>query len=135
MAVVIRVPSGRYVTIGQYVATWDKLRRVSPEQLRQDCPAGLWQWYPVPAAEVLRDMRDAMDDMINRRARLSVKDDGFLWPSMTGREPGRKWSDTWQRETRALARKVNARIILRPRDVPEEFKARFAHRITHAWEE
>jgi hypothetical protein len=130
MTIVIKIPSGQQVTVSAYVAAWNKLRRMTADQLSHDVPARQWQWFPVSAAEVLSDMRTAMHDRINRRAALSIRDNGFLWPMQTARDPGRKWSEDWQRETRRLANAVNSRIVVRERDCPKEFRSRLAHRLT-----
>lgn len=129
MSTVITLPSGSRVTVGQYVAAWNRLRHASESDLQCDVPSRQWQWYPVKGWEVLRDMREAMHDRINRRARLSIADGGFLWSTPTEREHGRKWRPDWQTECRRLADRLRDRVRIMDCDVPRELRARLAHRI------
>ena len=58
----ITIPSGRKVTVGTYAKAWRALLTMPP-----DAEVPNWQWYPVPAASILRDMRDGLHDRINRK--------------------------------------------------------------------
>jgi len=62
---VITLPSGRRVSLGEYVRSWRAVKAivaVDPER-----EVAHWQWFPVPAREVLADIRAGMDERINAR--------------------------------------------------------------------
>jgi len=59
---VITLPSGRSVTLGEFVRSW---------RLLQTLPAGRdidrgWNWYPESAGEILRQISRGVHDRINR---------------------------------------------------------------------
>ena len=116
----IRLPSGRLVSLGVYVAAWRTLLETPPDYQVQD-----WDHFATPAARVLDRMREGMHDRINRR---------LPWWGQ-----GRRWDEDWQRDAGRCARLVNsrglARLLVRPGDVPRDYRDRLAARITHAWEE
>lgn len=114
---VIRLPNGRQVTLSAYVIAWRQLLEMDGTALIRD-----WDYYPTEARAVLDAMRDGVHDRINRVVPW--------W----GR--GRKWESDWQRAALHCSRRVNAwRVIVRPGDVPKEFRARLATRITWPEEE
>jgi hypothetical protein len=77
-------------------------------------PGGRVGFDDMTAAQWLSWFRRCLMDKINREDRRT----------------GRKHSEDWQRETRRLAARVNSRLIVRPRDVPAEYRDRLSHRIT-----
>lgn len=106
----IVLPSGRRVTLGRYVAAWRTLKTLDPAR-----EVDGFAWYPMPAGEVLLQMRTALTDRINRHA-----------PAYGC---GRKWDENWQVDTRRAAHQLNTprRII---RYLPPWLRARFQHRLT-----
>lgn len=114
----IRCPNGHSVTLGAYVIAWRQLREVAPDVQIRD-----WSHFPTEARQVLAQMREGMHDRINVR---------LAW---WGR--GRKWGSQWQRDIGHLARRVNGRCVVRPSEVPQEFRGRLEQtdRLTQAWEE
>lgn len=63
-ATMIRVPSGRWVTAGQYAKAWNIALMAGPGATLRG-----WQWHAVEARDVLNDMRRALMDFINRHDR------------------------------------------------------------------
>lgn len=63
-ATMIRVPSGRWVTAGQYAHAWRTVLAAGPLASFRG-----WQWHMVDARDVLHDMRRALQDRINRHDR------------------------------------------------------------------
>ena len=59
---VIRLPSGRRVTMGQYLAAWRKLKATPPNLKLRD-----WDHYPTAASEIMAEIRRGVHDRINRR--------------------------------------------------------------------
>lgn len=57
----ITLPSGKRVSLGAYVAAWRKLKTIDPETEIMD-----WDWFPVTARDVLRQISDGVHDRINR---------------------------------------------------------------------
>jgi len=105
----VTLGDGRKIGLGAYVRAWKGCLRLDPKTPIGKGIYGLGQ----TAGEALLDLRDGMDDRINRH------DPRF------GR--GRKWAWDWQRDARNLAWRLNNRIVIdwmRP-----EFKQRFAHRL------
>lgn len=106
----IRLPNGRSVGLGKYVAAWRKLRKMNPDdQVRG------FGYFPEDAAYILREMRFGMHDRINRHiACYGV---------------GRKWDQDWQQHAMQAAHAVNTpRLVVRW--VPPDLRKRLAHRIT-----
>jgi hypothetical protein len=83
-------------------------------------PGGRAGWDDMSAAEWMSWFHWCLEMKINRNLPQPA------WRKLT---PG------WQSGCRRLAAHANSRIILRPRDVPNEFKLRLANRITQPWEE
>jgi len=76
--------------------------------------------FAQPASEILTALRDGMHDRINRHIPKYGE--------------GRKWDHDWQRAAMQCANFVNTpRLIVRW--VPQDLKARLAHRITLPGEE
>ena len=83
----IRLPNGKRCPLPVYCAAWVTLKTLDP-----DAEIGSWEWYPVKAKEILRELRAGLHDRINRR------------DPRYGR--GRKWSDDYQVALRRDARMV-----------------------------
>ena len=113
----VRIPTGRMVTLGAYCSAWRTVKAMPPRQL---VPG--WSHFPEEAADILGDLRDGMHDRMSRHLPWWGK--------------GRKWEGDWQRAALQCSRRVNAwRVVVRPGDVPHDFRARLAHRITWPEEE
>lgn len=69
MTRVIILPGGRRTTLGKYAAAWKQLKAVSP-----DTEVTGWEWYPVPAWYILRGMRRGLQDRINQRGGLQMRE-------------------------------------------------------------
>jgi len=109
----ITIPYGKQVRLSAYVWAWKTIKRtVRDHGDSWLCPG--WQWYSVPAGEVLRDIRAGVADRINKH---------LPW---YGR--GRKWDADWQRHTSQAARMLN-QPRLRIHWLPYWLKARFAERL------
>ncbi len=66
---VIELPSGRRISVGDYVKAWKKLREA--ELLgKLDQTVNHWRWYPVSGREVLADIRSAMHRRITKQIPL-----------------------------------------------------------------
>jgi hypothetical protein len=111
---VIVLPNGRPVTVGSYVRAFRRLAAGPPGAWVN---ARDWDGFGTTAERVLRAMRDAMRDRINRHVPWYRK--------------GRKWAWDWQRDVARVAWNLNAprRIVTREREVPPEYRARLAHRL------
>ena len=108
----VRIPSGRLVSLGAYVAGWRKVAALAATD--PDARVHGWDYFAEDAWRVLRDLRDGMHDRINRH--------------IAGYGIGRKWDADWQRAARHCANEVNhPRLIVRY--VPPDLRARLAHRI------
>jgi hypothetical protein len=106
----IRLPNGNRCSVSRYVAAWRALR-----SMPADTSTKGFDHFPAPAGDVLGAMRDGLHDRINRH------DPSF------GR--GRKWSSDWQRAALQTSHAVNTpRLIVRW--VPQDLKARLAHRVS-----
>jgi len=57
----ITTPEGKRVSIGAYVKAWKSLKAMDPET-----EISGWQWYPVKARDVLRDIAQGVQDRINQ---------------------------------------------------------------------
>jgi len=111
----ITLPSGRRVSVGEYARSWRVLLATPPET-----QVGGFEWYPMSAAEVLRELRRGMHDRISRH---------LPWY-----ERGRKWDHDWQRDALQLRSRVNTpRLVLDW--VPQDFRSRFAHRLRNHQED
>lgn len=105
----VTLPSGRRVGVAAYVAAWRRLIAIDP-----DADVAGWDWYPVPAREVLWKLRAGMHDRTNRHL-----------PTY-GR--GRKWDPQWQADVARTARDMNT-PRLRVYWAPADYRARLAHRL------
>lgn len=113
---VIRLPNGRHCTVGTYVKAWRALLAAPG-----DAQVSGFGHFPEDASRVLRAMRDAMHDRINRHLAYYNR--------------GRKWDWRWQRDVARVAWNLNGRrIVTREREVPREYRARLAHRLACNWE-
>lgn len=84
----ITLPSGRRVTIGEYVRSWKTLKTLPPNRL-----VDRWSHFPTPAGEILREISYGVHDRINKH---------LPWWNR-----GRKWAEDWYRETRQAADRIN----------------------------
>lgn len=66
---VIVLPSGRSVTLGEYVRSWRTLKGLPAET-----SIDRWEWYPVSASRVLSAIRYGVHDRINKRGGISIPD-------------------------------------------------------------
>ena len=107
---VIGLPSGRKVTLGEYVRSWRALKTVSPDK-----PIANWSHCDTRAGEILREIAFGVHDRINRHL-----------PAY-GR--GRKWDSTWQADMMRTGRDVNT-PRLAVHWMPVEFRARVGHRLS-----
>jgi hypothetical protein len=64
----VTLPNGRSISLGSYVWLWKNVKARDP---RSEVTG--WQWYPVPARDVLRDLRHGLQDRINQRGGLVVR--------------------------------------------------------------
>jgi hypothetical protein len=111
----ITLPSGRRVSVGEYARSWRVLLATPPEtQIRG------FEWYPLPAREVLRELRRGMHDRISRH---------LPWY-----QRGRKWDHDWQRHAIQTAHAANTpRLVLDW--APRDLRARLAHRLRYHHQE
>jgi hypothetical protein len=110
LQIVIRIPSGRVVTIGQWVHAFKTLKTADPKATVPN-----WSWCHNDAAHVLREMRHSLDDMIERHDRTRPAH----W---------RKLDPDWQRMMQRTAREVNTpRLVVRW--LPLELRGKLAHRL------
>jgi hypothetical protein len=89
MAYAIGLPNGRKCSIPTYIASWRALKA-----LPADAEVKGWEWYPVPAGDVLRELRAGIHDRINRKDPAYGK--------------GRKWDPRYQIDLRRDADCVNS---------------------------
>ena len=82
-------------------------------------PGGRAGWDDMSAADWLAWFRECLGAKINRQTEAK----------------GRKHDPLWQLEVARLAQRVNSRLLVRPHDVPREFRQQLAHRITRPEEE
>ncbi len=59
---VIHLPNGKACSLPTYCAAWRTLKTIAP-----DAEIKGWEWYPIEARDILRDLRAGMHDRINRR--------------------------------------------------------------------
>jgi len=105
----VTLPNQRRCTLGRYVAAWRALRAMNPA-----APAAGFDDVPLPALEILRQLRRGMHERINRHL-----------PAY-GR--GRKWTYDWQGNAMFTARLVNTpRLCIDW--VPPDFRQRLQHRL------
>ena len=102
------------VSVGTYARVW---RAVKSAPARTEYTYSLCSESPATREAVLSEFTAGLEDRINRHVR--------------GYGVGRKWSAHWQTEVLRVARAVNTRRqLVHARDVPPEFRARLAHRLT-----
>ncbi len=66
---VIVLPSGKSVTIREYVRSWQACLKTSPDiQIKN------WDWFPVSVGHVLRGIRVGIHERINKRGNLPQYD-------------------------------------------------------------
>ena len=113
----ILLPNGKSVTLGAYARAWRKVAKLPAEAIVHG-----WDYVPTTAGEVLRAMRDGLDERINRHSPHYGK--------------GRKWADDWYWETVRLARMVNTpRLRVYVGQCPKELRGRLAHRLSNSLED
>jgi hypothetical protein len=110
----ITLPSGRAVTL----ATYARARATLVQLVREgkgDASIRGFDAFPLPAEDVLRQMRLGLHDRISRHMPHYARQ-------------GRKWSHEWQTQTWRAARDLNTpRLVIRW--LPHHLATRFAHRI------
>ena len=106
----IRLPNGRSVTLGAYVAAWRAVKSLDPSR-----PCGGFDHFPEPAGDILREMRRGMHDRINRH---------LSWFGT-----GRKWEQDYQINTMRRARAVNGRGRVWPDLIHRDYRPRLARRL------
>jgi hypothetical protein len=108
----IRLPSGRRVSVGTYVRAWKTLKSLPANRQVEG-----WDLFPAEAGAILRQMERGLHDRIN------CKD-----PNREEYDEAEFWL-LWR-----LSRTINGtRIIIRPGDVPKQYREQLRHRIT--WED
>ena len=65
----ITLPNRKQVTLGAYVAAWKTLLTCDPDEEVRG-----WTWYPIEARYVLRAMREGLQDRINQRGGLVIRE-------------------------------------------------------------
>ena len=109
---VVRVHSGQSVPLRGYLRAWKNAKMLPPTARFKESICG---WWPVTAAEVLRQFSDGLHERINRH--------------IAGYGVGRKWNPDWQRAAIQTASMVNQpRVIVRW--CPVDLRKRLAHRLT-----
>ncbi len=104
----ILLPSGRAVSLGEYVRSWRALREISPSASVRH-----WSHFDTDARDILREIHKGIHARINRH--------------IPGYGVGRNWNDDRFMEIRRAANDLNSRI--RIYWLPPSLKARFAHRL------
>jgi hypothetical protein len=64
----VTLPNGKRVSLGAYTAAWRAVKAMAP-----DTEVNGWNWYPVPARYVLNAMRAGLQDRINKRGGLVIR--------------------------------------------------------------
>jgi hypothetical protein len=82
------LPNGKHCSLATYRNAWNKLKTLKP-----DSEINGWEWYPVPARDILRQLRAGMHNRINRH--------------IPGYSKGRKWSVDYQHTLRREARMIH----------------------------
>jgi hypothetical protein len=94
----IILPNGKRCSLTTYRKAWNTIKTLKP-----DSEVKGWEWYPVPARDILRQLCEGMHDRINRH--------------IPGYCKGRKWGSDYQINLRRDARRVNeyaSRRIVNP---------------------
>lgn len=65
----ITLPSGHQVTLREYVNAWRQVKISEPGTEFPD-----WCWYPVTREFILADIRRGIDDRINQRGGLTIRE-------------------------------------------------------------
>ena len=84
----IGLPNGKHCSVASYVASWKRLKAIP-----DDVTVSGWDWYPVSAGIIRRELMRGLHDRINRR------------DPRYGR--GRRWQDLYQIALRRDARRVS----------------------------
>lgn len=66
---VITLPNGTRLRLGDYCQAWKRLKTLPPET-----EISGWEWYPVEARHILREIRRGVTDRINRRGRMVIRE-------------------------------------------------------------
>lgn len=56
----VLIPCGKWVSLSAYVSRWKLLKTLPPET--EVCG---WEWFPMTAAEILRDFSRGCEDRLN----------------------------------------------------------------------
>lgn len=65
----VKLPCGKLVSWGTYVRAFRTAKTMEP-----NAPVKGWDWCTVPASEVVRAIRRAIDDRVNQRGGLVVRE-------------------------------------------------------------
>lgn len=57
----ITLPSGRRITIREYVRCWKLLKQMDP-----NTEVANWEWFPMKARDILRQISEGVQDRINQ---------------------------------------------------------------------
>jgi hypothetical protein len=115
---VVTLPGGRAVGLRSYVDGWRKVRLQCTVNPRQHVNG--WNWYPVPAADILRDLERGMHDRINRHDRTRCAG----WRKLDAEYQHRLHADAYR--LRNIARRIRVYQF-----ETEEARLRFAHLLSH----
>ena len=105
----IKLPDGRWLSIGQYVAGWRKAKRAATGTLVSG-----FAHFPEPVEEILEAISFGVNDRIN------LKTPGY--------GKGRKWDGGWYMEMWRASRDLNQPRLIIHR-LPADLHKRFGHRI------
>lgn len=78
MTRVVRIPNGRRVPLGAYVAAWRAVKAMPPDQLVRG-----WGHFAEPASRILADFAFGLHDRINLRGGLAIRESRVhpsYWP-------------------------------------------------------
>lgn len=97
------LPNGRRVGLGAYVAAWKTLRGMDPAAAVRG-----FDYFPAPAGDVLRRMREGLTDRINQRGGYAVPE-SRVHPSIWG-HVGTPRVILYPGQVRLLPRSARARV-------------------------
>jgi len=116
---VIVLANGKQIPLGAYARAWRTAMALPPDTVLKH---GCCGWWPITAAEAVREFREGAADRINRHR--------------PGYGVGRKWKSDWQSAVWRTARRVNQpRLRVYTSEVPLEFRARLGSRLSERWED
>ena len=65
----IGLPNGKWVRLAVYCDSWRALKTLHPDQ-----QVSGWEWYPVPARDILARLRHGVHDRINIRGGIVLRE-------------------------------------------------------------